>query len=753
MVLNEQDLAMFEAFRVPEALLIENEVRRVSDCEARELFAVNGTWQRSDLAGVCFPYYVGGRRVGARLRRDNPERESGKPRNKYLSEQGRHHLYLLRRTEERLQDPTVMLCFVESEKSVFALTAWAERMCAECPELGNIVFLATGGVWGWRTRVGKVLEPNGKYATETGPVDELAWARGRICYILFDANSRSNADVKRARSRFAATLRNEFSAAEVRKLLLPESPGVNGPDDFLRLNDDRALVDVFNHPEQDRIVVASGESPEMTDTAEEILLGHAQELRIFQRGGEIVRVICLPEAVTSEGLRRPQGAILLDPLTPPALSETLERIITFEKAEEDGFKRTNCPKQLVNYYLSRRGQWRLDVLVGIVMSPILRLDGTVLDRPGYDESSALYLHSDLVVSVPEAPSREEAQEALAVLSRPFAEFPFCSLADHAVAITAIVTAIERRVLDACPLFGYSAPSPRTGKSKLAAAAAIVATGKPAPASAVSPDKEEFRKALFAALREGHAVINLDNIEFPLKSADLCKVLTEAEFSDRVLGESRTVHVPTNALWTATGNNLSLRGDLATRALVCRIDAAVERPEERHFAIEDLQAHLLEHRAEMVGAALTILRAFHVAGRPTQALPKWGGFDGWSRFVREPLVWAGLADPCLTRQSVLDEDPDKEAAGEALRQLRAAFPDTFTVKEVVEKANDQVMTKQWSFPAFHDALAAVSGGGKNVDPQPLGKWMRAWRDRYVDGLRLVRAGMDKHSKMTEWTVKG
>jgi putative DNA primase/helicase len=445
---------------------------------------------------------------------------------------------------------------------------------------------------------------------------------------------------------------------------------------------------------------------------------------------------------------------MLEPLTLASLLDCWERVITFQKFDDEGHAvRINCPDRIAQFYLARRGSWQIDPLTGIVNAPLVRLDGTVLNRPGYDSASGLFLHGDLVVSVPEEPTKEDAQIALAFLGLPFREFPFRAEADKAVAITAVLTALERRLLPACPMFGFSAPTPRSGKSKLAAAPAIIATGKAAPASAVSPDKEEFRKSLFSALREGHAIVNLDNIEHALKSADLCKTLTEAEFSDRVLGESRTLHLATNLLWLATGNNLSFRGDLAQRALLCRIDAGMERPEERRFEVADFEAYIRERRADLVEAALTILRAFHVAGCPEQGLVPWGGFDVWSKFIREPLVWAGLADPCLTRDSILAEDPDKELAEEALRQLREHFEDAFTAKQAVEEGNDQIAGgKAWTHPALHDALAAVSGGGKNVDPERFGKWMRTWRDRYVDGIRLVRVGTDGHSKIAKWAVR-
>jgi putative DNA primase/helicase len=88
--------------------------------------------------------------------------------------------------------------------------------------------------------------------------------------------------------------------------------------------------------------------------------------------------------------------------------------------------------------------------------------------------------------------------------------------------------------------------------------------------------------------------------------------------------------------------------MPSRTLIGRIDAKMERPEEREFQIPDLPAHLMANRKRLAIAALMILRAYHVAGRPRQNIARWGGFDQWSHEIREPLVWLGMADPCRTR---------------------------------------------------------------------------------------------------------
>jgi hypothetical protein len=344
--------------------------------------------------------------------------------------------------------------------------------------------------------------------------------------------------------------------------------------------------------------------------------------------------------------------------------------------------------------------------------------------------------------IPERPTGEEAKAALQTLLVPFEEFPLVTEEDRAVHIACILTAIQRPLLRACPIFGYSAPAQRSGKSLLAESVAIIATAKPAAATAISGDREEIRKMITSVLREGHSIINLDNVEHPLASADLAKAITQTEYQDRALGSSRMLRLPTGVLWTATGNNLSFRRDLSSRALLCRIDAQMESPESRAFQIPQLWDYLKVHRKDLVAAALTILRAYHVAGRPRQQVKPWGGFDYWSASIREPLVWLGLADPCKTRTAVLTNDPDREESLAVLRALHEEFEDgEFTTKRIIRHSHSGTL---------RTALEAVAvGRHKEIDSRSLGWWLRRTRDRVLGGLRLEAVGTESGS--ARWRI--
>jgi putative DNA primase/helicase len=345
-------------------------------------------------------------------------------------------------------------------------------------------------------------------------------------------------------------------------------------------------------------------------------------------------------------------------------------------------------------------------------------------------------------TIPDSPNRADAETALETLLVPFKEFPFVSEHDRAVHLACILTAIQRPALNACPIFGYTAPAQRSGKSLLAESVAIIATGKPAAATAMSSEREEIRKMITSALREAHSIINLDNVERPLASPDLAKAITQPEYQDRALGTNRMLRLPTRVLWTATGNNLSFRGDLSSRALLCRIDAQMESPEVRTFQIPRLRDFIERDRQDLVAAALTILRAYHVAGRPRQDVKPWGGFEDWSASIREPLVWLGLADPCETRSAVLADDPEREESLAVLRALREEFEDgKFTAKRIVRHCESNTLRV---------AIEAVAlGRNKEVDSRKLGWWLRRNHNRIIGGLRLESKGSESGS--SRWRI--
>src|SRR5262249_2277772 len=169
-----------------------------------------------------------------------------------------------------------------------------------------------------------------------------------------------------------------------------------------------------------------------------------------------------------------------------------------------------------------------------------------------------------------------------------------------------------------------------------------------------------RKAITAAALAGDRLILWDNITGKFGNGTLDRVLTTTAWKDRILGLNKIVDAPLYVTWYGTGNNVVPSGDTPRRICHIRLESNLEKPElGDDFRRPNLLAYVRANRMELLGAALTILRAYCVAGRPDMKLPAWGSFEGWSALVRNAIVWVGLPDPGETR-FLLDQRADHVA---------------------------------------------------------------------------------------------
>ncbi|MEW5772480.1 MAG: hypothetical protein AB1916_03050 [Thermodesulfobacteriota bacterium] len=485
------------------------------------------------------------------------------------------------------------------------------------------------------------------------------------------------------------------------------------------------------------IKIRDGQLPRLVDACEGLLLlpDLPAEARIFQRGGQLVRVVVLPAALVEQGVDRPAGSAIIVSVDKAWLLDTWGRVGNFEKysRQRDQWERTNTPRDAAEIYAARKGRWRVPVLRGVVTCPTLRWDGSLLTVPGYDEATGYYLTGGLHVDVPEAPRQVDAAAALDFLRGLLVGFSFVSEVDEAVALALLLTAVARPAVASTPIVNVSAPVRGSGKSTLVDIAAVLATGRRAAVLSATGNAEELEKRLVGCLLSGDPLVSLDNLNGQLASDLLCQASTAEAVKLRPLGGSGQVEIENTTLWTANGNNLIVSGDLARRALLCRMDPGVERPEERTFAFDPI-IRAREHRAVYVSAALTIMRGYVVADRPGMGLTPFGSFEVWSSLVRAALVWAGAADPCASRAAVLDEDP--EAA--RLRTLLSAWWEQYgntpkTVREIIGAA--QVLDS----PLCEPLGEIAADGSARFNTQRLGLWLRRNMGRVAGGLKLQRAG--------------
>ncbi len=501
------------------------------------------------------------------------------------------------------------------------------------------------------------------------------------------------------------------------------------------------------------ILLEVGEIESIVDAAEKALVAAGRG--VYQRGGRIVAVGETP-VLTAAGSEISSQRIY--EVGDYALVEHLASAARWEKHDgrKDAIVRSAPPMWIAKSLSERAGRLGLPVLSGVISAPTLRRDGSILSSPGYDAVTGLLLDTRGVKfpAVPDAPTRDDALAALGKLNELVATFPFVTPADRAVALAALLTAPVRRSLRSAPLFAFTAPVAGSGKSTLVDLAAILATGREAGVIAQGKSEEESEKRLGSLLLGGDAVIAIDNCEAPVGGDLLCQVLTQTTVRPRVLGKSETPEVPTSAFVAATGNNLVLAGDMTRRGLLCRLDPQVERPELRVFGTDPMATAKAERGAYLV-AALTVLRAYHIAGRPPQA-PALGSFGEWSRWVRDALIWLGEADPVATMEAARELDPKLDAMlGVTTQWARILGRGFYTARDVVEvafstRASDEGGSTFLN-PDFREALMSVAGDGRVVTTRRLGRWLLSHSGRIVSGMQIEKGPM--RDGVVTWSLAG
>jgi phage/plasmid primase-like uncharacterized protein len=465
---------------------------------------------------------------------------------------------------------------------------------------------------------------------------------------------------------------------------------------------------------------------------------------VYQRTGSLVRPVREKQA-SEKGISIPDSTLMIHQINSDWLIKHFSKVARWEK---DGAL-IDAEKKYTDIYLSSVGEWKLPVLHGIIECPTLRRDGTLLNQSGYDKESGLYVdYQGEKVNVIDRPTKQDALDALEILKQPLKDFPFLAEIDRAVIIAAMLTAVVRRSLSTAPMFAIDAPIMGSGKSLLSDIVAMLATGRKAIVVSQGRDETEDEKRLGALLMRGVPLLNLDNIERPVSGEMLCSILTQQQVSSRVLGQSKIVDLPTNVTMLATGNNLIFKGDMVRRVLLCQLDPQCERPDARKFDV-DLNQWIPANRHKLLGAALTVMRAYIHAGKPlTGEITAYGSFDDWNNLIRASLLWLGVDDPMETRQRLESSDPVKSELGAVLPLWYVAFNNNGkTAAEIVE------LCELSHHADLKHALmdVAISKRGDSIDAKRLGQWIKRYLNRVENGFRFEQARKDGNTHKIFWRV--
>ena len=281
----------------------------------------------------------------------------------------------------------------------------------------------------------------------------------------------------------------------------------------------------------------------------------------------------------------------------------------------------------------------------------------------------------------------------------------------------------------------------TGKSYLVDTFAVVATGRLCPVITALKSVEETEKRLGSIVLSGIPIVSLDNATHDLGGEFLCQIAERPVVKVRILGRSETPDCEVHTAVYATGNNITFKGDMVRRGLVCNLETLDERPELRRFNRNTLR-QAGANRATYVAAGLTLMRAYLAAGAPEVCGP-FGSYAEWSTIVRSPLVWLGEPDPVTSVDTTQAEDPElvdlRELGEWWLGELK--LDEDYLSARLVEIAHET--PRGFNANPLKDLLLRIAGDKDgDISIKRLGEWLRCNSGRVVrlsDGHRywLIR----------------
>jgi putative DNA primase/helicase len=195
----------------------------------------------------------------------------------------------------------------------------------------------------------------------------------------------------------------------------------------------------------------------------------------------------------------------------------------------------------------------------------------------------------------------------------------------------------------------------------------------------------------------------------------------------------------------------ITGDMQRRVIVCRMDAGLERPEERSFD-HDLLGEAEARRGELLTAGLTIARWQAQSRDPAPSLRRLAGFDTWCARVRDPLCRLGHADPVASIEAARASDVDGQWRRALVTAWQARLSDRALTSQEAIRLGTHIdsITGLPTMPDLQEALLNVAGDRTGAaNSRRLGHYLAQHEGRVIGGYAFQRAGTDR--KTVVWKL--
>ena len=370
---------------------------------------------------------------------------------------------------------------------------------------------------------------------------------------------------------------------------------------------------------------------------------------------------------------------------------------------------------------------QLPIVSGIQTLPLVYAgaDGSISIRKtsGIDRASGVMFIIDPEIAAalpdPETITSKDAERAYDWLVNGWFDEVAASDDNKAVLVSLPLTVMQRHLLrKARPAFLITAPVAGAGKTTVIHMSSEALFGRQATAAAWSGNAETRRTALFSYLRAGTPLLFWDNIarETALNCDHVNAALTSPTVSDRLFHTQTPGNAPATTIQCFTGNGITAKGDMRSRAFKVALKVDREDPENRPFKRTDPLRWTRENRAAILRALYTIL-----CWRPGAPAREKTRMKDWFGMIGHRIeLLSGVNFEAMISESG-GADPTREGLATTLRMLEERFG------EHVFYARDVARDEEFAPVDDEEAPAAAKPAWTQDDVERLRDAMQAAMD--------------------------
>lgn len=507
-------------------------------------------------------------------------------------------------------------------------------------------------------------------------------------------------------------------------------------------------------------VLGHGELPEIDLGSEQeaiveivTLVNRGKIPNVYVKDGQLVRVHPKTSGQCSE--------VSVVPVTADVLNLMLaQHVRTFKwvsGGKDAGAVRKACAPMMscLRAVVSNTYWPSVKPLHGVIGTPTMRPDGTLIQDCGYDQTTGLYLGPAVETArIPDEITDEQVRASREfVFTKAFGEFCWSTPGDFANYLALLLSPMMRPYVKTTTPFGMITATTRgSGKTNLTDAIGLLY----GQTSQVLPGRtEELQKKITSILAGNSSpVVVFDNLKegSTISSEILATLITKDKWDDRMLGASRNIEATNDRLWLASGNGLTVGGDMGSRTIMVRLDPKMARPELRQFEMGQFSDWIREggNREELLYHLLILVQAWIKAGAPKDTDHTMRGFTRWAQTMGGLLKFHGLTGFLGNVDDLAARDTDEEEWGIFL----AKWQDIYGTQERLAKELHASAQVDYVMGTQVDRWARcfiTDDDGMTPTPKKLGQMLHGKADRFF-GPYILRKRRDTVTNATMWWVE-